>query len=93
MLYNRLLIQQYSPVAALNRAYAFSRVYGKEATIPEAEGLGLEGNLFYHSLLGELYTGVDEVQAAAHFERALGLAGTEAEKAVLQGKLAACKGR
>ena len=93
MLYNRLLIQQYSPVAALNRAYAFSRVYGKEAAIPEAEGLGLEGNLFYHSLLGELYIGVDEVQAAAHFERALGLAGTEAEKAVLQRKLAACKGK
>jgi RNA polymerase sigma factor (sigma-70 family) len=92
MLYNRLLIQQYSPVAALNRAYAFSRVYGAAAAIPEAEGLGLEGNLFYHSLLGELYASVDVVQAAAHFERALGLVGTAAEKAVLQGKLAACKG-
>ena len=91
LLYNKLLILQYSPVAALNRAYAFSRVYGAAAAIPEAEGLGLEGNLFYHSLLGELYTGVDGVQAAAHFRRAVGLAGTEAEKAVLQGKLAACK--
>jgi len=92
LLYNRLLILQYSPVAALNRAYAFSRVYGKEAAIPEAEGLGLEGNLFYHSLLGELYREVNGIQAAAHFERALGLAGTEAERAVLQGKLAACRG-
>lgn len=92
MLYNRLLILQYSPVAALSRAYAFSRVYGAAAAIPEAAGLGLEGNLFYHSLLGELYTGVDVAQAAAHFERALALAGTAAEKKVLQGKLAACKG-
>jgi RNA polymerase sigma-70 factor (ECF subfamily) len=86
-LYNQLLILQYSPVAALNRAYAFSRVYGKGAAIPEAEGLKLEGNLFYHSLLGELYTGVDEVHAAAHLEQALGLAGTDAEKAILRGKL------
>ncbi|HEY4288151.1 MAG TPA: sigma-70 family RNA polymerase sigma factor [Puia sp.] len=93
MLYNQLLILQYSPVAALNRAYAFSRVYGKSAAIPEAEGLGLEGNLFYHSLLGELYTGVDEVHAIAHFEQALMLAGTDAEKALLRGKLAACKTR
>ena len=92
MLYNKLLIQQYSPVAALNRAYAFSWVYGKKAAIPEAEGLGLEDNLFYHSLLGELYTGVDDVRAAAHFEVALGMAGTGAEKEVLKGKLAACKG-
>jgi len=93
MLYNRLLIAQYSPIAALNRAYAFSRVYGKERAIPEAEGLGLEGNLFYHSLLGELYSGVDDQRAVEHFERALGLAGSEAEKAVIAGKMGDCRGR
>lgn len=87
MLYNKLLIQRYSPIAALNRAYAFSRVYGKVAAIPEAEGLGLQGNLFYHSLLGELYTGVDREKAVEHFERALKLSGTEAEKEVIKGKL------
>lgn len=92
LLYNQLLILQYSPVAALNRAYAFSRVYGKEMAIPEAEGLRLEGNLFYHSLLGELYMGVNGVQAKVHFQQALGLAGTEAEKAVLRAKLTACDG-
>ena len=88
MLYNKLLMAVYSPVAALNRAYAYSRVYGKAAAIPEAEGLGLEGNLFYHSLLGELYHEADAGKAAAHFGRALDLAGTEAEKAVIAGKLA-----
>jgi RNA polymerase sigma-70 factor (ECF subfamily) len=91
LFYNRLLILEYSPIAALNRAYAYSRVYGKEKAIPEAEGLGLEGNLFYHSLLGELYSGTDDRRAAEHFERALGLAGTEAEKAVIAAKLAACR--
>lgn len=90
MLYNRLLILEYSPIAALNRAYAFARVYGKEKAIPEAEGLGLDGNLFYHSLLGELYCGIDNQRAAAHFQRALALAGTDAEKAVLAAKLEAC---
>jgi RNA polymerase sigma-70 factor (ECF subfamily) len=91
MLYNRLLMEVYLPVAALNRAYAYSRVYGKAAAIAETEGLGLEGNLFYHSLLGELYSGIDAGAAVAHFERALALAGTEAEKAVIAGKLEACR--
>jgi RNA polymerase sigma-70 factor (ECF subfamily) len=92
LLYNKLLILDYSPVAALNRAYAYARVYGKEKAIPEAEGLRLEGNLFFHSLLGELYTGVDDVAAIRHFERALGLATTEAERAVLTAKMGGCGG-
>jgi RNA polymerase sigma factor (sigma-70 family) len=89
-LYNKLLILDYSPVAALNRAYAFARVYGKEAAIREAEGLKLEGSLFYHSLLGELYMGVDDGAAVGHFERALELASTEAERAVLRDKIRLC---
>jgi len=93
MLYNKLLILRYSPIAALNRAYAFSRVYGKEKAIPEAEGLGLEGNLFYHSLLGELYSGADDRRAVEHFERALGLAGTMEEKAVIGEKMRLLKNK
>jgi RNA polymerase sigma-70 factor (ECF subfamily) len=91
MLYNKLLIMDYSPIAALNRAYAFSRVYGKEAAIPEAQGLKLEGNLFYHSLLGELYMGVDDGVAIGHLERALELTSTEAERAVLRVKIGLCR--
>jgi len=81
----------YSPIAALNRAYAYARVYGKEAAIPEAEGLELTGNLFYHSLLGELYLGVDEGKAVGHFEQALELASTEAERAVISRKIGSCR--
>lgn len=91
MLYNKLLIMDYSPIAALNRAYAFARVYGKEAAIPEAEGLELEGNMFYHSLLGELYIGVDDGVAIGHLERALALASTEVEQAVLREKISGCR--
>jgi RNA polymerase sigma factor (sigma-70 family) len=86
-LYNHLLILEYSPMAALNRSYAYSRVYGKEKAIAEAEGLRLEGNLFYHSLLGELYTGVDDCRAVEHLERALDLAGSAQEQTVLRAKL------
>jgi len=91
LLYNKLLILDYSPIAALNRAYAYARVYGKQAAIPEAEGLALEGNLFYYSLLGELYMGVDDGRAVGHFERALELATTEAERAVLMEKIGKCR--
>jgi RNA polymerase sigma factor (sigma-70 family) len=86
-LYNHLLILEYSPMAALNRSYAYSRVYGKEKAIAEAEGLRLEGNLFYHSLLGELYTGIDDCRAVSHLVRALDLAGSAQEQAVLRAKL------
>ncbi len=86
-LYNQLLMLEYSPMAALNRAYAYSRVYGKERAIPEAEKLNLSGNLFYHSLLGELYAGLDDTSAVRHLTTALELAGTEAERAVLREKL------
>jgi len=90
-LYNRLLILEYSPIAALNRAYAFARVYGKEKAIVEVEGLQLSGNLFYHSLLGELYRGVDDRKAIDHFDKAQALAGTAAEKAVIADKIAVCR--
>ena len=91
MLYNRLLMLEYSPIAALNRAYAYARVYGKEKAIAEAEGLGLTGNLFFHSLLGELYLGVDDGKAIGHFEQAMELASSEAERAVLAGKILAAR--
>lgn len=90
-LYNQRLILEYSPVAALNRAYAFYRVYGRERAIAEAEALQLSGNLFYHSLLGELYTGVDDKQARQHFAQALELAGSPAERAVLDKKIEGLK--
>jgi RNA polymerase sigma factor (sigma-70 family) len=88
-LYNRLLILQYSPMAALNRAYAYSRVYGKESAIPEAEALNLSGNLFYHSLLGDLYSGLDDSKAGPHLEKAIELSGTPAERALLANRLGA----
>ena len=83
-LYNNLLAVEYSPVAALNRAFAISKVAGKEAGIKEAEKLDLDDNQFYHALLGNLYSGVDDAKALDRYKRALGLASSIADKATIR---------
>src|SRR6185369_7940088 len=62
-LFNRLLQLEYSPIAALNRTFAFAKVHGKETAIPEAEKLALGNNHFYYTLLGYLYTDIDNRKA------------------------------
>ncbi|WP_214072702.1 sigma-70 family RNA polymerase sigma factor [Mucilaginibacter sp. dw_454] len=76
-LYNKLLILEYSPMAALNRTYALAKAEGKKKAIIEAEKL--TGHL-YHSLLGYLYTDVDNDKALEHLQTALKMAKTSAEK-------------
>lgn len=85
--YNRLLQIAYSPIAALNRTYALAKVNGKQAGIAAAEQLELTNNHFYFALLGELYTGVDDAKAREYYERAWGLAKTEADRAAIRKKL------
>lgn len=82
-LYDHLLAIEYSPVAALNRIYALAKVSGKQAAIGEAQHLNLTNNHFYYSLLGNLYTGIDEAQAVTHYETAIKLAHSESDKAIL----------
>jgi predicted RNA polymerase sigma factor len=74
------LITKYSPITALNRTYAISKVNGKQAAVEEAEKLNLTNNHMYHVLLGYLYTGNDNKKATAHLETALQLAKTERER-------------
>jgi RNA polymerase sigma-70 factor (ECF subfamily) len=82
-LYNQLLFICYSPVTALNRTYALSKIKGKQAAIEEAEKLGLTNNHLYHVLLGFLYTGSDHTKANQHLKTALKLAKTEKEKSLI----------
>ncbi len=81
--YNQLLIIEYSPITALNRTYALAQVRGKQTAIIEAEKLNLTGNHFYYSLLGNLYTDIDNMKAIKNFEIALNLAMTNADKSVI----------
>ncbi|GAB2814652.1 RNA polymerase sigma factor [Ferruginibacter profundus] len=82
-LYNKLLQVEYSPIAALNRTYALSKANGKREAIAEAEKLNLPGNHFYHSLLGNLYTGIDNAKAMQHFQHALKFAKSASDKATI----------
>ncbi|AYB33029.1 RNA polymerase sigma factor [Chryseolinea soli] len=86
-LYNQLLQIEYSPMAALNRTYALSRANGKRQALVEAEKLQLTGNHFYFMLLGDLYTDLDPAKAKRHYEQALTLAKTPADKQAIQKKL------
>lgn len=85
--YNQLLLIEYSPIAALNRTYALAQVKGKQAAIVEALKLNLTDNHLYFSLLGYLYTDIDETNAISYFETALQKAKTDNDKALLKKKL------
>ncbi|QHV96120.1 RNA polymerase sigma factor [Spirosoma endbachense] len=82
-LYNHLLILEYSPIAALNRTFALAKTNGKQEAIREAEKLKLTDNYFYYSLLGNLYTNLDNNKALTQYEKALALAKSSADKALL----------
>ena len=90
-LYNELLVIEYSPMAALNRTYALSKAYGKEQAIVEAEKINLSGNQLYHSLMGELYYGLDNAKALVHLEKALDLAKSVADKNIIANKISQLK--
>ena len=90
-LYNRLLQIEYSPVTALNRTYALAMADGKEKAIIEAEKLDLSNNHLYHTLLGELYSGIDDSRAMTHLQNALLLAKSDADKILIKNKLALLK--
>jgi len=91
-LYNNLLQLEYSPVAALNRTFALSKAKGKRDAIIEAEKLNLTSNHFYYTLLGELYTEVDNGKAREHYQKAISLAKTQTDKQTIQKKVAKLSG-
>jgi len=86
-LYNQLLVLEYSPIAALNRTYALSKVKGKREAIGEAEKLNLASNHFYFTLLGELYTEIDNNKAKENFKKALELSKTQTDQQTIQKKI------
>jgi RNA polymerase sigma factor (sigma-70 family) len=87
-LFNKLLQIEYSPIAALNRTYALSKANGKAEAIIEAEKLNLTDNHFYFTLVGELYSDIDNDKAKENLLRALSLAKTQTERQTIQKKIA-----
>ncbi|MBK7869877.1 MAG: RNA polymerase subunit sigma [Saprospiraceae bacterium] len=86
-LYNKLLQIEYSPIAALNRTYALSKANSKEEAIIEAEKLQLINNHYYYTLLGELYTNINNDKAKINFQKAYDLAKTQADKQVIKKRI------
>ena len=86
-LYNQLLIIEYSPIAALNRTFALSKANGKQEAIIEAEKLNLIENHLYHTLLGELYTDINNSKSLLHLKMAMSLAKSPADKNLILNKI------
>lgn len=82
-LYNQLILNEYAPMAALNRTFAFAQVHGTEAGLAEARKLNLAESSHYHSLLGYLLAGDQPNEAIPHYQRAIELSKSEAEKRTL----------
>jgi len=86
-LYNQLLQIEYSPVVALNRTYAFSKVYGKEQALKEAEKISLTNYHLYHLLMAYLQKGNLE-KKKYHLTQALEKTTLESEKKIILSRLA-----
>jgi len=86
-LFNQLLSIAYSPVTALNRTYALSKVRGNRVAIIAAEKLNLSNNLFYYTLLGELYKTIDPQEAQNNLLKALHLSRTKTDKQLIRKKI------
>jgi RNA polymerase sigma-70 factor (ECF subfamily) len=97
-LYDLLVGINPSPVIALNRAVAISRVCGPEAALEAVEVIRprevLENYYLFHAALAQFHleTGEPE-QAARRFRRALELTGAKSERAFLARKLEECETR
>ncbi|WP_261449858.1 RNA polymerase sigma factor [Marinilongibacter aquaticus] len=83
-LYNQLVLIEYSPITALNRAFAFSKVYGHAGAIAEAEKLDLTENSQYFELMGYLYAPLNGPKAVLHYQRAVKLTKSRTEKDTLK---------
>ena len=92
-LYNQLILIEYSPVTALNRAFAFAKVYGTEEGIQETEKLLLLSSSYYHSLLGYLYANVDIEEAIDHYTQAIALTNSRIEKQTLTREVERLRGK
>jgi RNA polymerase sigma factor (sigma-70 family) len=91
-LYNQLIMMEYSPVAALNRIYALSKVKGRAVALEEAEKLDMKNNHFYFTLLGELYRDTDNEMALRNYRKALSLAKTAADRLTLSKNITTLEG-
>lgn len=83
-LYDVLLLATNSPLVALNRIWALSKVQGNVPAINELEKLNLRTNHFYFMLLAELYKETDAAKTLEYLTEAFRLSKTNTEKERIQ---------
>lgn len=86
-LYDQLSLLEYSPITAMNRLFAYAKVHGPENALPEALQLQLPESNYYHAFLGYLYSGIQNDLAKQHYQKAIDLSKSTAEKLTLQKKI------
>jgi RNA polymerase sigma-70 factor, ECF subfamily len=88
-LYGELARLTGSPVVELNRAVALAETGEVEAALALVERLDLDGYHYLHATRGELLRRLDRVaEARGAYERALELVHSDAERRLLEGRLA-----
>jgi RNA polymerase sigma-70 factor (ECF subfamily) len=88
-LYDTLARQTRSPIVELNRAIAVAELNGPEAGLALLDRLELDHYRYYHSARAELLRRAGRDNEARHaYQGALNLAQTEAERRLLQDRLA-----
>jgi RNA polymerase sigma factor (sigma-70 family) len=91
LLYDALLCHLPSPVTRLHRAIALGRVFGPQAALSQTDALAADLDRYhlYHAARAELLRELGRpAQARQADERALGLTGNPAERALLEQRLA-----
>ncbi|HEY1122133.1 MAG TPA: sigma-70 family RNA polymerase sigma factor [Haloferula sp.] len=93
--YDRWMVMSRSPLVALNRAVAVSKVHGPEAALEAIAGISdrrlLESYHLYHAVLGDLALRLGrDHEAADHFRQAIRQTSVEAERIFLSEKLSGC---
>ncbi|HLU93598.1 MAG TPA: sigma-70 family RNA polymerase sigma factor [Membranihabitans sp.] len=86
-LYDILLSAYNSPIVALNRLWAFSRVHGNLSAIREAGKLDLKTNHFYFILMAELHKPIDPNQSIHYLTEALTICMTDSERSLIKNKI------
>ncbi len=91
--YNWLYAMAPSPVTALNKAIVVMQLEGPQAALQELEAIPFKNKIadyyLYHSLLGEIHSRLGkEALAKQHFIKAIELTRSEAERKMLEKKMA-----
>ena len=88
-LYGELARLTDSPVVELNRAVAVAEADGPQAGLDIVERLGLDDYRYFHSTRGELLSRLDRAsEARSAYERALALVHDDAERRLIERRLA-----